>query len=444
MNVARQAALKAGLPVEVPAETVNRVCGSGLQAVVHAVEAIRVGYVDVDRGRRHRVDVERAVPAEGRALGLPDGPRRGRRLDARRRADLRDQRRATWASPPKRSRARYDVSRADQDAFAAESQRARGAGDRRTARFKDEIVPVEVPQKKGEPRACRHRRIPACRDDGREAGGAEAGVQEGRHGHRRQRVGHQRRRRGARGRDGGEGAQRSGRRRSRGSCRMPSTGVDPKSHGHRVRCRRCARRSSARGLKLADIDLFELNEAFAAQSVAVVRELGVDPAKVNVNGGAIALGHPIGASGARVLTTLIYALRARGAALRRRRALHRRRHGHRDGRRGAVAPFDLPRAVRAAQPSIAHARDTLPPGVLRLLIGRADESRRRPSAPANLVRRSQLALSARSGRHIDARRQRAAGRGLEVVGFYHSHPHSTAQPSATDLAEATYPGHLYT
>ena len=133
MNVARQAALKAGLPVEVPAETVNRVCGSGLQAVVHAVEAIRVGLRRHGRRRRHRVDVERAVPAEGRALGLSDGPRRGRRLDAGRRADLRDQRAATWASRPRRSPARFGVSRADQDAFAAESQRRAGRGRSPTA-----------------------------------------------------------------------------------------------------------------------------------------------------------------------------------------------------------------------------------------------------------------------------------------------------------------------
>ena len=78
MNVARQAAIKAGVPVEVPAETVNRVCGSGLQAVVHAVEAVKAGFIDVDARRRHRIDEQRAVPAEGRALGLPHGRRRGR------------------------------------------------------------------------------------------------------------------------------------------------------------------------------------------------------------------------------------------------------------------------------------------------------------------------------------------------------------------------------
>ena len=100
------------------------------------------------------------------------------------------------------------------------------------------------------------------------------------------------------------------RRRSRGSSSYVSTGVDPKVMG--IGPVPAVRKALDRaGLKIGDIDLFELNEAFAAQSVAVVRELGLDAAKVNVNGGAIALGHPIGASGARVLTTLIYALRAR-------------------------------------------------------------------------------------------------------------------------------------
>ena len=97
-----------------------------------------------------------------------------------------------------------------------------------------------------------------------------------------------------------------------------STGVDPKimGIGPVPAVRKVLERA---GLETTTIDLFELNEAFAAQSLAVMRELGLDPARVNVNGGAIALGHPIGASGARVLTTLVYALRAREAALRRRR-----------------------------------------------------------------------------------------------------------------------------
>ena len=168
MNVARQAALKAGLPIEVPAETVNRVCGSGLQAVVHAVEAIRVGYVGRGRRRRHRVDVERAVPAEGRALGLSHGQRRGDRLDAARRADLRDRPDATWASPRRKSRARYDVSRADQDAFAAESQ-ARAVRAIADGRFKDEIVPVPIPQRKGDPVLVDTDEYPRAGHDGREA-----------------------------------------------------------------------------------------------------------------------------------------------------------------------------------------------------------------------------------------------------------------------------------
>ena len=114
-----------------------------------------------------------------------------------------------------------------------------------------------------------------------------------------------------------------------------STGVDPMvmGIGPISAVRKVLERA---GLQASAIDLFELNEAFAAQSLAVVRELGVDPAKVNVNGGAIALGHPIGASGARILTTLMYALQGATSPLRRRVALHRRRNGDRDGGRSAV------------------------------------------------------------------------------------------------------------
>ena len=183
-----------------------------------------------------------------------------------------------------------------------------------TARFKAEIVPVEIPQKKGEPIAFDDRRIPARRDDRREARGAEAGVQEGRHGHGRQRLGHQRRRRGARRRDGREGAADRRPRRWRGSwrTRRPASipmvmGIGPvpavrkaleraglQHRRHRsVRAERSVRRAVAR------------RRPRARRSIR---------RKVNVNGGAIALGHPIGASGARVLTTLIYALAGARAA----------------------------------------------------------------------------------------------------------------------------------
>jgi len=203
---------------------------------------------------------------------------------------------------------RYGVSRADQDAFAAESQN-RAERAITEARFKDEIVRVPVPQKKGDPvfvdideyprAGTTAEKLaalkPAFKKDGSVTAGNASGINDGAAAvvvatrTKAQKI----------------GARPLARIRS-----YASTGVDPMVMG--IGPVPAVRKALDRaGLALSDIDLFELNEAFAAQSVAVVRELGVDPARVNVNGGAIALGHPIGASGARVLTTLVYAMRAR-------------------------------------------------------------------------------------------------------------------------------------
>jgi acetyl-CoA C-acetyltransferase len=204
--------------------------------------------------------------------------------------------------------ARYKVSRQDQDAFAAESQRRAGLA-LREGRFNEEIVPVDVPQKKGDPVRVDVDEYPrpgttveklaalkpAFKKDGTVTAGNASGIN-----------------------DGAAALVVTTGQRARAMGAAPlarilayaSTGVDPRIMG--IGPVPAVRKVLARaGLGIGDIDLFELNEAFAAQSVAVVRELGVDPAKVNSSGGAIALGHPIGASGARVLTTLIYALRAK-------------------------------------------------------------------------------------------------------------------------------------
>jgi len=307
MNVARQAALKAGLPDEVPAETVNRVCGSGLQAVVHAVEAIRVGYVDTI--------VAGGTESMSNAPYILEGARWGYRMGNAEVVDSMLHEGLTCAIKSchmgltaEEIASRYGVSRADQDAFAGESQ---NRAERAIAegRFKDEIVPVPVPQKKGDPLQVDTDEYPragttaeklaalkpAFKKDGSVTAGNASGINDGAAAvivatrTKAQRV----------------GAKPLARIRS-----YASTGVDPMVMG--IGPVPAVRKAIDRaGLTLADIDLFELNEAFAAQSVAVVRELGVDPTRVNVNGGAIALGHPIGASGARVLTTLLYALRAR-------------------------------------------------------------------------------------------------------------------------------------
>ena len=307
MNVARQAGLRAGLPVEVPGETVNRVCGSGMQAVVHAVEAIRVGYVDAV--------VAGGTESMSNAPYLLKGARWGYRMGNGEVVDSMLNEGLTCAIglthmgiTAEEVATRYNVSRGDQDAFAAESQaravRAIGQGH-----FKEEIVPVPVPQRKGEPILVDTDEYPragttaeklgalkpAFKKDGTVTAGNASGIN-----------------------DGAAALVIATAKKAKALGAKPlarilayvSTGVDPKvmGIGPVPAVRKVLERA---GLKTSDIDLFELNEAFAAQSVAVARELGLDPAKVNVNGGAIALGHPIGASGARVLTTLLYALRAR-------------------------------------------------------------------------------------------------------------------------------------
>jgi acetyl-CoA C-acetyltransferase len=307
MNVARQAGLKAGLPVSVPGETVNRVCGSGLQAVVHAVEAIRVGYVDTM--------VAGGTESMSNAPYLLKGARWGYRMGNAEAIDSMLQEGLTCAIEKchmgitaEEVAGRYEVSRADQDAFAVESQQ-RAVRAISEGRFKEEIVPVPVPQKKGSPVMVDTDEYPrpgttaqtlaalkpAFQKDGSVTAGNASGINDGAAAMLVMTM---------------KKAQAIGATPLARILSYASTGVDPKvmGIGPIPAVRKVLERAD---LKIDNVDLFELNEAFAAQSIAVARELGLDSSKVNVNGGAIALGHPIGASGARVLTTLIYALRAR-------------------------------------------------------------------------------------------------------------------------------------
>ena len=308
MNVARQAALKAGVPVEVPAETINRVCGSGLQAVVHAVEAVKAGYIDLI--------LAGGTESMSNAPFLMKGARWGYRMGTAEIVDSMLHEGLTCAMngchmgmTAEEVAKRFGISRADQDAFAAESQ-ARAEKAIASGVFDREIVPVDVPQKKGAPLAVTRDEYPragttveklaalraAFTKDGSVTAGNASGINDGaaalvvataawaaKHG-------------------------RPPLATIRSYC---TTGVDPMIMGMGpVQAMRKA--VDRAGLRLEDLDVIELNEAFASQSLAVVRDLGLDPAKVNVHGGAIALGHPIGASGARVLTTLVHALQARG------------------------------------------------------------------------------------------------------------------------------------
>ena len=308
MNVARQASLKAGVPVEVPAETINRVCGSGLQAVVHAVEGIRVGYTDTV--------VAGGTESMSNAPYLLEGARWGYRMGNATAVDSMLREGLTCAInaihmgiTAEEVATRYAVSRADQDAFAAESQR-RAAEAIRSGAFKAEIVPVPIAQKKGDPIPFETDEYPrngttadtlaalkpAFAKEGSVTAGNASGINDG---------------------AAALVVSSRGAARKRGVTPLArivswaSTGVDPKIMG--IGPVPAVRKALERAkLSVGDIDLFELNEAFAAQSLAVTRELRADPQRVNVLGGAIALGHPIGASGARVLTTLVYALRAQG------------------------------------------------------------------------------------------------------------------------------------
>jgi acetyl-CoA C-acetyltransferase len=308
MNVARQAAIKAGIPVEVPAETINRVCGSGLQAVVHAVEAVKAGYIDLI--------LAGGTESMSNAPYLLKGARWGYRMGNADVGDSMLQEGLTCAiagchmgmTAEEVSR-RYSVTREEQDAFAAESQRRAGRAVS-SGVFDREIVPVEVPRRKGAalrvtkdeyprpgtPPATLATLRPAFTKEGTVTAGNASGIN-----------------------DGAAALVVATRKKAGDLGRRPlarilsycTTGVDPKimGMGPVQAMRKAAERA---GVTLGDLDLFELNEAFASQSLAVIRELELDPGKVNVHGGAIALGHPIGASGARILTTLVHALQARG------------------------------------------------------------------------------------------------------------------------------------
>jgi len=309
MNPARQAAIKAGIPESVPAHTVNKVCGSGLKAVMLAAQAVKCGDAEVV--------VAGGLENMSRAPFLLPGARWGERLGHGRVLDHMIHEGLTDAFhdihmgvTAENLVERYRISREDQDAFAAESQ-ARAQAAIGAGRFKAEIVPVPVPQRKGEPALVEkdeHPRAdttleslgrlkPAFKKDGTVTAGNSSGLN-----------------------DGAAALVVTSAARAAGLGVRPlarivayaSAAVDPRFMG--IGPVPAVRKALERaGLGLEAIDLFELNEAFAAQSLAVLGELNLDPARVNVNGGAIALGHPIGASGARILVTLLHALAARGA-----------------------------------------------------------------------------------------------------------------------------------
>ncbi|HEY8341675.1 MAG TPA: acetyl-CoA C-acetyltransferase [Calditerricola sp.] len=308
-NPARQAAIKAGLPHDVPAQTVNMVCGSGLKAVHLAAQAIWTGEADVV--------VAGGMENMSRAPYLLPHARTGYRMGNQTVVDsmIHD---GLWCAfndyhmgiTAENLAEEYGITREEQDRFALWSQekaaRAIAAG-----KFRDEIVPVTVRSRKGEERtvdADEHPRPdttleklaklpPAFKPDGTVTAGNASGIN-----------------------DGAACLVVTSREKAEERGLTPlaviranaSAGVDPQVMG--IGPVPATRKALAKaGLALEDIDLIEANEAFAAQSLAVAKALGIPNDKLNVNGGAIALGHPIGASGARILVTLIHEMRRREA-----------------------------------------------------------------------------------------------------------------------------------
>lgn len=311
MNPARQVALKAGLPVKTPGQTVNRVCGSGLQAVVNAIQGLKSG--------DGRLYIAGGIESMSRAPFLLPQARGGNRFGH---AEMVDSILSEGLTDPQliyamgitaeNVAARWNVTREQQDCFSFESQR-RAAAAKTEGAFAEELIPVNVPGRKGVTVFMQdeHARAdttleglaklrPAFKPDG---GTVTAGNSSGLN-------------------DGAamlavtteDYAREHGLPILARILSYATVGVEPELMGIGPASAVPAALSRA-GLSLSDIDLFELNEAFAAQSIAVIRELQLDASKVNVTGGAIALGHPIGASGARVLVTLIHALRRKRKAL---------------------------------------------------------------------------------------------------------------------------------
>jgi acetyl-CoA C-acetyltransferase len=303
-NPARQAALRGGLPPEVGAMTINKVCGSGLKAVALAAQAVQTG--------NSAIVVAGGMESMTNAPYLLPQARKGYRLGNAQVIDsmVHD---GLWdvyndyhmGNTGENVAEKYGVTRAEQDEYALNSHR-KAVAAMRECRFKSQIVPVELPaKKKGAPplifekdespredttiEALRSLK-PAFRKDGSVTAGNAPGVNDGA---------------AAVVVTSASRAQELGAKPMVRIVAQATSGVDPKwvMMAPVDAVRQIWKKT---GWKNEEVDLYELNEAFSVQAVAVMRELGLDPNKVNVNGGAVALGHPIGASGARVLVTLIY------------------------------------------------------------------------------------------------------------------------------------------
>ena len=303
-NVARMAVLLAGLPVEVAGTTINRLCGSSLQAINSAAHAIAWGESDVviaggveSMTRAPFVQLKAEKPFE-RAPEIFDTTLGWRMVNPRMKELYPP---VTLGETAENVAARYRISREEQDRFAYESQMRTKAAVTRGA-FAGELVPV------GDVRADEHPRSettldalaklkPAFRENGTVTAGNSSGINDGA---------------AALLLCEAETAEKLGLKPFARIVATGAAGVHPDYMGlGPIPATRKALKQA--GLRIADVDLVEINEAFASQSIACLRDLEIDPAKANVNGGAIALGHPLGASGARIATTLLHELRRRGS-----------------------------------------------------------------------------------------------------------------------------------
>jgi acetyl-CoA C-acetyltransferase len=308
-NPARQAVIKSGLPQGVPAFAINKVCGSGLKAVMLAAQAIRDGDSDIiiAGGQESMSMAPHVLP------GSRDGQRMGNwtLIDSMITDGLWDVYNQYHMGITAENVAKqYGISRAEQDALALASQQ-KAAAAQESGRFKDEIVPVTIPQKKGDPivfdadeyinRKTNAEALAGLRPAFDKAGSVTAGNASGIN-------------------DGAAAvmvmsakkAEQLGLKPLARIASYASAALDPAymGMGPVPASRRALERA---GWKAADLDLLEINEAFAAQACAVHKEMGWDTSKVNVNGGAIAIGHPIGASGCRILVTLLHEMQKRDA-----------------------------------------------------------------------------------------------------------------------------------
>ncbi len=306
-NPARQTALNAGLPYSVPALTINKVCGSGLKAIHLAVQAIRCGDAEVIIAGGQESMSQSPYLMNGARAGLRLG--HGQLIDSVIQDGLWDAFNDYHMGITAENLAqKYAISRSEQDEFALRSQQKTHAAQQ-AGRFVQEITPVEVPKPRGEPQRVASdeqpradatleslaRLRPAFRQDGTVTAGNASSINDG------------------------AAAVLLMSAAKAAELKLPvlariagyaASGVDPAimGIGPVAAARRCLVNA---GWSLSEVDLIEANEAFAAQALAVGRELEWDSARVNVNGGAIALGHPIGASGCRILVTLLHEMQRR-------------------------------------------------------------------------------------------------------------------------------------